>query len=195
MNFQSVRNRRLFKWVFSLHPINIIQKGVVVRKIMDTCSRLSLKLVWAFQLYRTMCNFSRALQTRCSYIYLCGHTQNMNVIRKTGLPFWAPDWGTKSICDASRSSGPFSGCWSRRMSLVLEWKHWSPHPTFSCLVCQRFITQESSLLSCWPAAFGSGLNRLRMPVRRSWFSTELNFAVQMSLLHGSLILGKLLKFS
>ena len=24
--------------------------------------------------------------------------------------------------------------------------------------------QESSLLSCWPAAFGSGLNRLRMPV-------------------------------
>ena len=131
---------------------------------MDTCSRLSLKLVWAFQLYRTMCNFSRALQTRCSYIFLCGHTQNMNVIRKTGLPFWAPDWGTKSICDASRSSGPFSGCWSRRMSLVLELKHWSPHPTFSCLVCQRYITQESSLPSCWPAAFGSGLNRLRMPV-------------------------------
>lgn len=75
------------------------------------------------------------------------------------------------------------------MSLVLESNTGVHIPLFLAWFVKD-LSHKSHLSFLLATAFGLGLNRLRM-LRRSWFSTELNFAVQMSLLHGPLILGKL----
>lgn len=134
---------------------------------------LSKTCVGIWSLERPLCDLSGELQVWWSWTLLCGHTQNTKCVQRSRPSLLNHRLnravGYQNIHSIQRSCHSVSGCWSRTKSLILGLEHQSPH-TVADLSCSKIDHARGTF------AF------LLANSLKEWFSTEVNFAVQMFLL-------------